>query len=196
MIKNFLDSDSGDESESRQNEPRANASGQFSSILSINDDGAAVGEANPETDSATLPVPDPPEFLPHTETESIPTTEKPSRKRTDYTPPTADESVRMSGLAWSAGIMLFGSIVFMLILGWFADLLFGSTPYGIVIGMVLGAIIGFVQIFRINAEIIRTPKTQSSMNILNQPKEIAEAPKTSNDGLPPPESGEMETRSE
>jgi F0F1-type ATP synthase assembly protein I len=64
----------------------------------------------------------------------------------------------MAGLAWTAGIMFFGSIAFMLILGWLVDLLIGSSPWGIVAGIVLGSIIGFVQFFRINAEILRTPK--------------------------------------
>ena len=78
--------------------------------------------------------------------------------RPAYTPPTTDESIRMTGLAWSAGITLFASIVFMMLFGWFADLLFGSSPWGLVGGMVLGSIIGFVQFFRINQEILRTPR--------------------------------------
>lgn len=78
--------------------------------------------------------------------------------RPDYTPPTAGQTVRMTGLAWSAGISLFGSIVFMLILGWFADLLLGTSPWGIVGGIVIGAVIGFIQFFRINSEIFKTAK--------------------------------------
>ncbi len=192
MIKNFLDSDE---------EPRADEtpspdkpSGRFSSILSITDDIPSIGAQRPEALPNDEPLPSPPDFLPSTESVIEPPPEKPTIRRAAYTPPTADESVRMSGLAWSAGIMLFGSIVFMLILGWFADLLFGSSPWGIVIGMVIGAIIGFVQIFRINAEILRTPKTQPSMNILSQATEIAEPPKPSNDGPSPLENNETETR--
>jgi F0F1-type ATP synthase assembly protein I len=75
----------------------------------------------------------------------------------DYTPPTAGEAMRMTGLAWSAGITLFASIVFMLVVGWLADLLLGTAPWGIVIGIVVGSIIGFVQFFRINSEILKTP---------------------------------------
>ena len=37
----------------------------------------------------------------------------------------------------------------MLILGWGADLLLGSAPWGIVGGIVLGSLIGFIQFFRI-----------------------------------------------
>lgn len=70
-----------------------------------------------------------------------------------YAPPSEEESVRRSGLAYSAGITFFGSVVFMLFLGWGADLLFGSSPWGLVGGIVLGAIIGFVQFFRITSQI-------------------------------------------
>jgi F0F1-type ATP synthase assembly protein I len=70
-------------------------------------------------------------------------------------PETTGETIRQSGLAYSAAIVLFASIVFMLVLGWFADLLLGSSPWGIVGGIVLGAIIGFVQLFRITSQIFK-----------------------------------------
>lgn len=75
-----------------------------------------------------------------------------------YIPPSEEESVRRSGLAYSAGITLFASVFFMLFLGWGADLLFGSSPWGLVGGIVLGAIIGFVQFFRITSQIFTTKK--------------------------------------
>jgi F0F1-type ATP synthase assembly protein I len=65
------------------------------------------------------------------------------------------ETIRQSGLAYSAAIALAASVVFMLIIGWGADLLFDSSPWGIVTGIVIGAIIGFIQFFRINAQIFR-----------------------------------------
>ncbi len=65
------------------------------------------------------------------------------------------ETYRKSGLAWSAAIALFGSVVFMLVLGWFADVLLGSSPWGIVTGIVIGSAIGFLQFFRITSQIIR-----------------------------------------
>jgi F0F1-type ATP synthase assembly protein I len=65
------------------------------------------------------------------------------------------ETTRKSGLAWSAGIAFFASVVFMLILGWGADLLLGSSPWGLVGGIVLGSIIGFVQFFRLTSQIFK-----------------------------------------
>src|SRR5262245_81601 len=55
------------------------------------------------------------------------------------------DSIRQSGMAYSAGIALFAAVAFMLVLGWGADLLLGTSPWGIVGGIVLGSIIGFVQ---------------------------------------------------
>lgn len=71
-----------------------------------------------------------------------------------FTPESAGETARKSGLAFSAGISLFASVLFMLVLGWFVDLYVGSSPWGIVGGIILGAIIGFVQFFRITRQII------------------------------------------
>ena len=65
------------------------------------------------------------------------------------------ETIRQSGLAYSAAIVLFGSVVFMMILGWFADLLLGSSPWGVAGGIVLGGIIGFIQFFRITSQIFK-----------------------------------------
>ena len=70
-------------------------------------------------------------------------------------PETFAQTARRSGLAWSAGIAFFASVVFMMILGWFADLLFGSSPWGIVGGIVIGSLIGFVQLFRLTSQIFK-----------------------------------------
>jgi F0F1-type ATP synthase assembly protein I len=70
-------------------------------------------------------------------------------------PESATETIRRSGMAWSAGIAFFAAVVFMLILGWGADLLLGTSPWGIVGGIVLGSIIGFVQFFRITSQIFK-----------------------------------------
>ncbi len=70
-----------------------------------------------------------------------------------YVSSTQSETIRNSGLAWSAGVAFFGSVAFTLFLGWLADLLLGSFPWGIVGGIVLGSIIGFLQFFRITSRI-------------------------------------------
>jgi len=71
-------------------------------------------------------------------------------------PETTAETVRRSGLAWSAGIAFFAAVAFMLIIGWGADLLLGSTPWGIVVGIVVGSIIGFIQFFRLTSQIFKS----------------------------------------
>ena len=70
-------------------------------------------------------------------------------------PQSTAETIRQSGLAYSAGIVLFASVAFMLVIGWGADLLFGTSPWGIVAGIILGGLIGFFQFFRITSQIFR-----------------------------------------
>ena len=78
-----------------------------------------------------------------------------------FVPDSLAETTRKSGLAWSAGIVFFSSIAFMLVLGWFADLLLGSSPWGIVAGIVLGSVIGFLQFFRISSQIFAAPVAET-----------------------------------
>lgn len=65
------------------------------------------------------------------------------------------ETTRAGGLAYSAALALFGAVLFMLLIGWGADLLLGSSPWGIVVGIVVGAAIGFFQFFRITGSIFK-----------------------------------------
>lgn len=80
-------------------------------------------------------------------------TEKESYILSSAQPESVAETARKSGLAWSMGVVFFSAVVFMLVLGWGADLLFGSSPWGIVAGIVIGALIGFVQLFRLSSQI-------------------------------------------
>lgn len=70
-------------------------------------------------------------------------------------PESKAELIRKSGLAWSAGIAFFASVVFLMIIGWFADLLLGTDPWGLVVGIIIGSIIGFVQLFRLTSQILK-----------------------------------------
>ena len=84
----------------------------------------------------------------------------------------AAETVRQSGLAYSAGIAFFASVVFMLVIGWGADLLLGSSPWGIVGGIVIGSIIGFVQFFRITSRIFKPEQKAADPNPLFHGKDL------------------------
>lgn len=91
--------------------------------------------------------------------------EKPDETPADPLPflaETESETARKSGLAYSAGVVFFGSVAFMLFLGWGADLLLGSSPWGVVAGVVIGSIIGFTQFFRLTSRIFAKPAAESS----------------------------------
>src|ERR1044072_1716110 len=71
-----------------------------------------------------------------------------------YTPESAGETVRKGGLAYSAGVVFFGSVIIMLFIGWLLDSLFGTSPGFLIGGIVFGAVLGFYQFFRITSRII------------------------------------------
>jgi F0F1-type ATP synthase assembly protein I len=87
----------------------------------------------------------------------------------EYQPPSAEETARSSGLAFSAGIVFFSSVVFMLFLGWIADWLIGSSPWGLVGGIVLGSIIGLIQFVRITSQIFNSKKSEAAIHPLMPP---------------------------
>ena len=70
-------------------------------------------------------------------------------------PESTAETFRRTGLAWSAGVAFGGAVIFMLVLGWGADVLLGTSPWGIVGGIILGSAIGFIQFFRITSQIFK-----------------------------------------
>ncbi len=149
MIKNFLDADED------QNEPT-----RTSADLSI------FGGLNTEP-AEKIPVPDQldpfaasdfhidPTPVVSPQTEDQPHKPALHSELFPYTPPTAAESSRMSGLAFTAGIAFVSSVAFMLVLGWLVDTFIGTAPWGIVGGIVLGSIIGFIQFFRLNTQILK-----------------------------------------
>lgn len=83
-----------------------------------------------------------------------------------FEPESTAESSRRTGLAYTAGITFFATVAFMLFIGWGADLLLGTKPWGLVGGIVLGAIIAFIQFFRITNRIYHTPKDTPSVKPL------------------------------
>lgn len=99
-------------------------------------------------------------------------------KSTEVASESRAETLRQTGMAWSAAIALFGSILFFLIIGWFADLLLDTSPWGLVAGIVIGGILGFVQFFRINAMIFKPPKNEFEATSLkaSENAEISENP--------------------
>ena len=87
------------------------------------------------------------------ESGSVPDSDKSYQSPSE--PESMAETIRRSGLAWSAGVAFFAAVVFMMILGWGADVLLGTSPWGIVGGIILGSIIGFVQFFRLTSQIFK-----------------------------------------
>ncbi len=72
-----------------------------------------------------------------------------------YEEPSIEETARRSGIAYSLGIAFFVSVAFCMLLGWLADWLLGSRPWGLVGGIVLGSILGFVQFFRMSSQMYK-----------------------------------------
>ena len=80
-----------------------------------------------------------------------------------YVPEDIDETSRRSGLAYSAGIVFFVSVAFLMLLGWIADLLLGTSPFGLVGGIVIGSMIGFIQFFYISKQIYEPSNRKSEI---------------------------------
>lgn len=100
-----------------------------------------------------------------------PRAEEPAISSPYYEPESQAESARRSGLGYAAGITFFATVAFMIFIGWGADLLLGSKPWGMVGGIILGAVIAFIQFFRITNRIYEKPKDMP-----------AEKPLTGDDG--------------
>jgi F0F1-type ATP synthase assembly protein I len=83
------------------------------------------------------------------------------KSRPSFKPDSPAEIIRKSGLAWSAAVVLLGSVVFLMVIGWIFDLIFGSKPWGIVGGIVIGGLIGFFQFFRITSQILKPSQSES-----------------------------------
>jgi ATP synthase protein I len=61
------------------------------------------------------------------------------------------EGNRKSGVAYAAALSLFFSVAGLCGVGWALDRWLGTKPWLLVVGIVLGAIVGFYQFFRLTA---------------------------------------------
>jgi ATP synthase protein I len=59
-----------------------------------------------------------------------------------------EEINRKSGLAYAAAFSLFAAVVSGLLLGWLLDRWLGTSPWLLVVGIVLGAAAGFYEFIR------------------------------------------------
>jgi ATP synthase protein I len=65
----------------------------------------------------------------------------------------ARETTRKSSIAYAAGFSLFASVVTLCGLGWALDRWLGTSPWLLVSGLVLGAVVGFYQFVRLTSKL-------------------------------------------
>lgn len=63
------------------------------------------------------------------------------------------EANRKSGIAYGAALTLFASVIALGGVGWLLDRWLGTTPWLLVGGLVLGAIVGFYQFIRLTSKL-------------------------------------------
>ena len=73
----------------------------------------------------------------------------------DFKPESEGETTRKSGLAYAAAFTLFSTVAVLLGAGYLLDRWLGSSPWGIIGGIVLGSIVGFYQFVRITSKIYK-----------------------------------------
>lgn len=64
------------------------------------------------------------------------------------------ETTRKSSIAYAAAFSLFASVATMCGLGWALDRWLGTSPWLLVIGVVLGAAVGFYQFVRLTSKLL------------------------------------------
>jgi ATP synthase protein I len=68
-------------------------------------------------------------------------------------PENKDEVNRRTGVAYAAAFSLFASVVSGLIVGWLLDRWLKTSPWLLVVGIVLGAAAGFYEFIRVTSKI-------------------------------------------
>jgi ATP synthase protein I len=137
MIKNLLGEDENQISEIKsESEVKLNVPESIEEVLYVQPVEPKIDDAHPFTGDESE-------------------VEKETIFQSDFKAESPAEIIRKSGLAYAAAITLVGAVVFMLIIGWFVDLLVGSSPWGIVGGIILGSAIGFYQFFRLTSQILK-----------------------------------------
>ncbi len=159
MIKSLLDDEENQPLEAKpeiKNERVINAALENFSETDAKQITANISESNTEqTPANSFDKTDSEDIFNFKLIETLPISDDKPMLQTNFKSESLAETARKSGLAYAAGITLFGSIVFLMVLGWFVDLLFGTSPWGIVGGIVLGSIIGFIQFFRMTSQILK-----------------------------------------
>lgn len=80
---------------------------------------------------------------------------KQEEQNQNFKPETEGETVRKSGLAYAAAFTLFSTVAVLLGAGYLLDRWLGSSPWGIVGGIVLGSVVGLYQFVRITSRIYK-----------------------------------------
>jgi F0F1-type ATP synthase assembly protein I len=68
-------------------------------------------------------------------------------------PDNKEETNRKSGLAYAAALSLFFSVAVLAGLGLLVDRWFGAGPWGVVVGIVLGTVVGFYQFIKLTSHL-------------------------------------------
>lgn len=63
------------------------------------------------------------------------------------------ETNRKSGLAYAAAFSLFAAVIGGMIVGWLLDRFFKTSPWLLVVGVVLGAAAGFYEFIRTTSKL-------------------------------------------
>ncbi len=64
-----------------------------------------------------------------------------------------DNENRKSGLAYAAALSLFFTVATLLGLGWLLDRWLGTSPWLMVVGIILGSVLGIYEFIRITSKL-------------------------------------------